>query len=352
MARSTIEQRDGKTVVVTEVSSEQTANRLKASIEDDVLRSEGEFFGTARVYVRKVRRGLSDLSEEVDRAYLLWLTLGFAVIAVMLSWKAWPAAIPIDGLETVVSMIGVMVVLAITIAAHQLWKAFMAPNRTEFWWLVGVLGLCLIVNVAASVALQAQTAMDRQTGWEDVQARIETLKADRGARNVQLLSISPDPSAESRIRAEIEAQLSAPIVNRLGDQLNRTVRDTVGDCDSSDGIDYYEGTYCPELTRKRGQLKGLEEQSTAYTAMQAEIAAIDAEIVKLETSRPTATASLSFLTLFDLPPDWDAQLRNTPWLQNALLTLFVDGLVLLFGILAGRRSYRFKHTDKPQEATA
>lgn len=344
MDKSTIEDRDGKVVLVTPVRSEETARRLRESIQDDIVRAEGDVGDKIKHYTDRTLKFASDFFEILDRSYLTLLSFAFGGVAAALAAKAWPAAIPIADMDWLMSLIGILMVVAISVAAHQIYKAAAVKNGAEFYGLLFGMLLGVVLNALASIALQSQIAVERQMGWEDVQREIQNLQADRSRQEIEMLSLMPDPAGLARIEAEIKAIRSQGAINREGVQLNRTVGELVGDCNTDDGVNFYEGTYCPDLSRREGDLKGLKDREAAYQGAQQRLAAIDGRLTELQSERPQASTHLSFLSLFTfVPSQIRDQLRNTPWLQNVILTLVMEALMVLFGILAGRRAYRTRH---------
>lgn len=332
MAKSSIEQREGKTVLVTEVESEDTARQLGAAIDGERVRIEGNWLERLQQDVDEVLAKLSSMSETVDRSWLLILSLAFGFVAAVLAARAWPAFLPIDDLAFLIALIGVLLVLAIAICAHQVYRAHAKGDEHEFYGLVAGIVLGVVLNVLASISLQSQLAASKATGWEDVQAQIETLRADRGRLALQTYNPPAEGKAEAA-QAAVDAFLKQGAVNRLGDTLPSTVGDLVGDCEGESN--YYVGKYCPEILRLVALRDQARTEAQAYAALQSQIEEKDDEIARLEASRPKPQASLSLLR-WAMPDMADL----VDFIPATLLTLFIELMMILFSVLSGRRSHK------------
>lgn len=340
MGKSTIEERDGQTVLVTPVSSEAAARRLSASIRDDILRTDGDWGQRMRARIDQALQTVSLLVETVDRSFMVLMCCAFAVIAAILAARSWPALIPIPRFEWLMSIIGMLLIAAIAWSAHQLWRAWHTGQRTEFWGLLAGIVLAIVLNAIASISLQSQAAVEKDTGWRDARSRIDTLRGDRGRLAVQIYDAPPAGKA-AQLDAQIQVIRAGSAVNRLGDPLKDTVGALVKDCRGPD--DYYKGKYCPEIVRLEGEAATARAAEKAHAEKLDEIAKIDAEIKELEAGPTKPQTALSLARLL-LPEEGRVVASGqavdvAAFLPGLLVTVVIELLTVLFAVLAGRRVF-------------
>lgn len=342
-SKSTIEERDGQTVLVTPVSSEAGARALQASIEGERLRTQGNWWERMRGQADACLRITSEILATVERSYLALLAAAFGLIAAVLAARGWPALVPIEGLEWLMSLIGILLVAAIMVGSHRLWRAGANRDWTEFGCLLAGMAIAIFLNGLSSISLQSQTAEAQRIGYEDANKKIAEIEAERGA----LIAATFAPPAIGRVellRGQLDAILNGAATNSLGDPITKSVAELVGDCKGEP--DFYSRRYCPEIERRRGELEAASAVQAAYDKARKRLVEIDGdpsattpaaqagELATLRALRPKPQATLTLLR-------WalSSWADIVPFLPGMIVTIFVELLTGLFAFLAGRRVY-------------
>lgn len=318
---------DGLTVTV-KTESEATARELAADLETRVRTAEGGF---GAKFNNKLANSLNRFDETLgiygDRMLQILRDV-LTVCAMALAAFAWFRILP--GYEPLMAVIGMAIVYAMKTAAGRLDKA----EREGDIGLRNLLGVVivggLILEVLASLSLQAASSVDRETGRTDVNSQIEMLQSEE--RRLSIRQMGPNPGVPAQMEALVNSYRATPMVNRAGSQLTRTVGEMADatDCnpDSEAGRRErtYIGMYCPTLRELQGQV----EAAKAFEHDSARLEAIPAEIQKLQASRPSASSTFA---LAQKGGDW-------AWLLSIAiplgLTVALNLTMLLLAYLAGR----------------
>lgn len=318
---------DGVTVTVT-AESEATAREIAAELETRVRVAEG---GPGAKFNNWLSNSLDRFDETLglygDRMLSILRDV-LTVCAMALAAFAWFRILP--GYEPLMAVIGMAIVFAMKTAAGRLDKASRDGDqgRVRLLWLVIVFGF--VLEVGASLSLQAATAVDRETGREDINQSIEMLQSEE--RRLSIRQMQPNPGVPAQVQALVDSYRSTPMVNRSGAQLTRTVgqmADATGcdpDTDAGRRERTYIGMYCPTLQELLGQL----EAAKAFEADAKRLETIPAEIAALQAKRPSASSTFALAQ----------KGGDLAWLLTILipmsLTVALNSAMLILAYLAGR----------------
>ncbi len=325
---------DGLTVTV-KTESAATARDLAADLETRVRAAEGGFGAKIN---NRLANSLNRFDETMgiygDRMLQI-LRDALLMCAMALAAFAWYRILP--GYEPLMATIGMLIVFAMKTAAGRLDKAEQEGDKGLHRLLVLIIIGGFVLEVGASLSLQAAAAVDRETGREDINSEIRALESERNMLQITLASVPSAPV--TAIDQRIEALKLTAAVNTQGTQLNRKVGDLIGDCK---GNSYYVRIYCPTLL----ELEAERDQALAYEAAQARFAEIAPKISQLQASRPSASSTFA-LAQKGGDSAW--------WLSLVIpmgLTVVLNATMLLLAYLAGRakRTPVLDLTD-PVEAT-
>lgn len=309
---------DGLTVSV-KAESAATARELAADLETRVRTAEGGWGAKANA---KLANSLNRFDETLgiygDRMLQI-LRDALLLCAMALAAFAWFRILP--GYEPLMAAIGMLIVFAMKTAAGRLDKAEQEGDTGLRSLLVVIIIGGFILEVGASLSLQAASAVDRETGREDINSEIRALESERNMLQITLASVPSAPS--TAIDQRIEALMLTAAVNSRGDQLPRKVGDVIGDCK---GNSYYVRIYCPTLL----ELQAERDQAIAYELAQSRFAEIAPRISALQASRPSASSTFALA----------AKGGDSAWWLSLVipmtLTIVLNATMLLLAYLAGR----------------
>lgn len=281
---------DGLTVSVT-TESAATARELAADLEAGVRKAEG---GWGAKFNAGLERSLGRFDETLgiyaDRQLAMirdWLFICAMAMAIF----AWYRTLP--GYEILMCAIGVAIVWATKAAAGGIDAAHVAGDKVKVAFFTGIIVIGLILEVVASSSLQAATAVDRETGREDINLQISNLEAEQS--NLMIALARPPSAPAAAIQARIDAYLTTPMVNSRGSQLTRTVgqmNEATGcNPDSENGKleRYYIGIYCGTLN----ELKAEKLEAESYEAAKQRFEEIGPQIAGLQKKRPAAASTFA-----------------------------------------------------------
>lgn len=309
---------DGLTVSV-KAESAATARELAADLETRVRSAEGGWGAKANA---KLANSLDRFDETLgiygDRMLQI-LRDALLLCAMALAAFAWFRILP--GYEPLMAAIGMLIVFAMKTAAGRLDKAELEGDTGLRSLLIIIIVGGFILEVGASLSLQAASAVDRETGRTDINDQIKALENERNLLQITLVSAPTAPS--SAIDQRIEALMLTAAVNTQGTQLNRKVGDLIGDCK---GNSYYVRIYCPTLL----ELQADRDKALAYETAQSRFAAISPEIAALRAERPDASSTFALA----------AKGGDSAWWLSLVipmtLTIVLNATMLLLAYLAGR----------------
>lgn len=321
---------DGRTITVT-TESAATARELAVELETRVRSTEG---GPGA----KINNFLSKSADRIDETLGIYGGLRLLSIirdalllcAMTIAVFAWLRILP--GYEPLLGTVGALITFAMKSAAGKIYEAEQENDTNLRTMLIAVMVCGLGLEVMASSSLQAYTAVQAETGRQDVDAEIKRLDQERQTLLIQLARV-PDGSSAA-IEERIKAYLANPMVNRQGSQLTKTVATLVEETGCT-GDSYYVGIYCPTLLELRGEL----EAAQTYETAQARFEEIGPQITALQAQRPKGSSTFALASKMAG--------EDSKWMLALLvpvgITFVLNLAMLMLAYIVGRSEYQKKH---------
>lgn len=330
---------DGVTVTVT-AESEATARALAAELETRVRSTEG---GPGA----KINNWLSNSANRLDETLAIYggvrllaiIRDALLVCAMTIAVFAWLRILP--GYEILLGTVGALITFAMKSAAGKIYEAEQENDTNLRSMLVLVMAAGLILEVLASSSLQAYTAVQAETGRQDVDAEIHRLDQERQTLLIKLAKTPAGPSAA--IAERISGYQATPMVSRQGTQLTKTVG-SLWDETECKGNSYYVGVYCPTLL----ELQGDYQAALDYEKAQKRFDEIGPMITKLQGMRPKGSSTFALAT--------KVADNDTKWVLALLvpvgITFVLNLAMLLLSYIVGRINYQQAHPQPAPVPTA
>lgn len=321
---------DGRTITVT-TESAATARELAAELETRVRTTEG---GPGA----KINNFLSKSADRLDETLGIYggvrllaiIRDALLVCAMTIAVFAWLRILP--GYEILLGTVGALITFAMKSAAGKIYEAEQEGDMNLRTMLFAVMLAGLGLEVMASSSLQAYTAVQAETGRQDIDDEIKRLDQERQTLLIQLARV-PDGSSAA-LAERISAFEATPMVNAKGTQLTKTVGSLWAETECK-GNSYYVGIYCPTLLELRGEMQAAQ----AYETAQKRFEEIGPQITALQAQRPTGSSTFALAT--------KVAGADTKWLLALLvpvgITLTLNLAMLMLSYIVGRIEYQKKH---------
>jgi hypothetical protein len=277
--------------VITTAESALAAQAIAARQEQALREEEAGPWGKFNGWFDRVL----DRAEETNGIFkrrtfgaLAWmLFIGASIMA----WNAWFKLLPVKNLDMVLGGFGVLVILAMKLAAARLGQAHREGDKTLSKTLIAIIWGGFVLSVLVSASLQSSFIVDQEIGRHDTDAAITRLNDER---ELLKMRVEADPGVtEEQQQLVIERYLRTPMVNARGEQLKRTFQDHLRDTECK-GSSYYTGIYCPTYF----ELLEVKEHAKNYKLARERFDAIPAEIRELEKHRPAQSSTLAAVQTF------------------------------------------------------
>lgn len=281
---------DGLTVI-TRAESAQAAQAVAARQAQQLREEEAGPWGKVNGWLDRILDRAEETNGIFKRrtfGFLAWcLFLGAAIMA----WNAWFKLLPVKDLDMVLGAFGVLVILAMKLAAARLGQAHREGDKTLSKTLLAIIWGGFVLSVLVSASLQSSFIVDQEIGRNDTDAAITRLNDER---ELLKMRVEADPGVtEEQQQLVIEKYLRTAMVNARGEQLKRTFQDHLRDTQCK-GSSYYTGIYCPTYF----ELQEVKEHAKAYKLARERFDAIPAEITELEKHRPKQSSTLAAMQTF------------------------------------------------------
>lgn len=318
---------EGETVTIKAGSSE-TARRIGAAAQDDLLKKEGGVSG----WIDRFLDGMGNVTDTIGRPSFGWIAWALAVVGSVIAFISWSRILPSKDLAWLFGIVGVCIIIGTKLAAGR-WASALNETDTEqsrYWSWVALAGLA--INFLAALGFQAAVTADQQTGAYDTDRQIAQLEREVRQANFELNSMQKPPDTAETLALDLDLALKQQALTNDGNPARLTVAEVIAwgtDDYCMPGGNYasYVDRYCPDIIDLQRQVQRRVSYEDAVAARDAK----NAQIQTLKDSRPQTSSSTALGD--QLAAEGGAWRKNLP---GALLMLIIELAMVVSAFTAKR----------------